>query len=668
PDAALDRDLEESLLAPLGCRAFADAVTPVCALSEHGGMILSMRDHLGQLDGGSGVYRPLEIGVERRALREGRVVRVRETDGRWGDGRVVARVAAFGYPMPEVALTVVDPSSKITCPSDRVGEIWVDSPALSGGFWGLPKHTMSIFRAKPSVRDEHGIVYGLDREFLRTGLMGMMVEDQVFVLGVYEDRVRQVVWSRPQGPMAPPTTQLLVDYAPDIMYTLMAHVPGIMTCTAFDRPIAKGYGLVVLVESEERKEEWLGLLRRVCTVLTDYHSLRPWCVAICPVGGLPRVLRHGRRLVHVEESRRAFLGGALKILYLTMGGSSNGVDRQTIGPADGATDDAEGEMGERDWLWSILGLAPPPSFMAHPSSDDDEPSSHPAHTTPPIITNHPYPHLPQWTGVVETGPGRIHVPPSSQTVDHSSQDPGNSAHLPSIVDALVWRGRNTPEEVAVRCLKPNSTSSSSSGPTSVPSSGVMQVPGKGGSMTWKRWMQRMTGMAQNLTGKRGIQAGDYIVLVMGHGMDMLVALYAIMLIGAIPVPLSPPDPTRLHEDIPAILGVTRDLSVKLLVVDEVSDSILRSKPVLQALRAQPPGPDGGPAHFPSMTLVIKAGGGSATKGPGTSGGIMGLGGTSQSLDPSGFLADCQVLDPRWFEPHRTACVWVLWGPDRERRM
>lgn len=196
PDAALDRDLEESLLAPLGCRAFADAVTPVCALGEHGGMILSMRDHLGQLDSASGVYRPLEIGVERRALREGRVVRVRETDGRWGDGRVVARVASFGYPMPEVAMIIVDPSTKIACPPDRVGEIWVDSPALSGGFWGLPKHTMSIFRARPSYRDEHDMVYPLDREFLRTGLMGMMVEDQVFVLGIYEDRIRQVVWTK----------------------------------------------------------------------------------------------------------------------------------------------------------------------------------------------------------------------------------------------------------------------------------------------------------------------------------------------------------------------------------------------------------------------------------------------------------------------------------------
>jgi acyl-CoA synthetase (AMP-forming)/AMP-acid ligase II len=104
------------------------------------------------------------------------------------------RVGAFGYPIPDATLAVVDPETNLLCSPYSIGEIWVDSPSLSGGFWQLQKHTETIFHARP-----YRFVEGsptpqlLELEFLRTGLLGCVVEGKIFVLGLYEDRIRQRV-------------------------------------------------------------------------------------------------------------------------------------------------------------------------------------------------------------------------------------------------------------------------------------------------------------------------------------------------------------------------------------------------------------------------------------------------------------------------------------------
>ena len=88
----------------------------------------------------------------------------------------------------------MDPETSLLCAPYTIGEIWVDSPSLSGGFWALPKHTESIFHARP-----YRFVEGsptpilVEPEFLRTGLLGCIIEGKIFILGLYEDRIRQRV-------------------------------------------------------------------------------------------------------------------------------------------------------------------------------------------------------------------------------------------------------------------------------------------------------------------------------------------------------------------------------------------------------------------------------------------------------------------------------------------
>lgn len=65
-------------------------------------------------------------------------------------------------------------------------------PSLSGGFWGLPKHTETVFHARPVIvppETMHPETY--DQEFLRTGLVGTLIGGRLVVFGTYEERIRQ---------------------------------------------------------------------------------------------------------------------------------------------------------------------------------------------------------------------------------------------------------------------------------------------------------------------------------------------------------------------------------------------------------------------------------------------------------------------------------------------
>jgi acyl-CoA synthetase (AMP-forming)/AMP-acid ligase II len=89
-------------------------------------------------------------------------------------------------------IAVVDPETTALCAPETIGEIWVDSPSLSGGFWALPKHTEAIFHARPLLIPPDTLYpEAYDQEFLRTGLLGALVGGRIIVFGLYEDRVRQ---------------------------------------------------------------------------------------------------------------------------------------------------------------------------------------------------------------------------------------------------------------------------------------------------------------------------------------------------------------------------------------------------------------------------------------------------------------------------------------------
>jgi acyl-CoA synthetase (AMP-forming)/AMP-acid ligase II len=235
-DCEFHEVLADRWLRPLRNPRARELVAPILCLPEHGGMVISMRDWLGgeeqmgcplsspepeeedkpeessepnngysSLIGGTTarkITKPKsrtelsEVLLDKEALvrNEVRVLAIGIESAKRANEPGTLRVGAFGYPIPDATLAVVDPETNLLCPPNSIGEVWVDSPSLSGGFWALPKHTETIFHARP-----YRFVEGnptpilVEPEFLRTGLLGFVFEGKVFVLGLYEDRIRQRV-------------------------------------------------------------------------------------------------------------------------------------------------------------------------------------------------------------------------------------------------------------------------------------------------------------------------------------------------------------------------------------------------------------------------------------------------------------------------------------------
>lgn len=227
---------------PLRNERARDIVAPMLCLPEHGGMIVSMRDWLGgeermgcplsdeteeTVDEDEGAPSPddnstyhefnsltpairatkwkakktlrtdlSEVLLDKEALKSNEIVvlAMGEEARRRASEPGTIKVGSFGFPIPDATLAVVDPETSLLCAPLSIGEIWVDSPSLSGGFWSLPRHTDTIFHARPLrfVEGSPTPIF-LDMEFLRTGLLGFIVDGKVYILGLYEDRIRQKV-------------------------------------------------------------------------------------------------------------------------------------------------------------------------------------------------------------------------------------------------------------------------------------------------------------------------------------------------------------------------------------------------------------------------------------------------------------------------------------------
>lgn len=220
----LNEYIADKLLRPL-CNTDnpLQVVCPILSLSEHGGKIVSMRDNLGPAfteeliecqeiisEDGQQISRPvvttqsvLAPGGSRdifaclfdaQALRINKVmVLAAGAEAKKsvnGPGTVL--VESFGFCMPKSTVAIVDPDTATLCPPDKFGEVWIDSSCTSGGFWALPKHTESIYHARPLIvpsESSYPQVYG--DHFLRTGLCGTIIGGRLFILGPYEERIRQ---------------------------------------------------------------------------------------------------------------------------------------------------------------------------------------------------------------------------------------------------------------------------------------------------------------------------------------------------------------------------------------------------------------------------------------------------------------------------------------------
>jgi acyl-CoA synthetase (AMP-forming)/AMP-acid ligase II len=149
--------------APCGFRW--EAFYPMYGLAEATGLV----------SGGSKTAPPVVLSVEGEELERDRVVVASTRD------KGARALVGCGRVLADQKVVVVDPKSLTRSPPDRVGEIWVSGPSVAQGYWGRPEETERTFRAYVADTGEG--------PFLRTGDLGFLHHDELFVTGRLKDLI-----------------------------------------------------------------------------------------------------------------------------------------------------------------------------------------------------------------------------------------------------------------------------------------------------------------------------------------------------------------------------------------------------------------------------------------------------------------------------------------------
>ncbi|MGL5080591.1 MAG: fatty acyl-AMP ligase [Microcoleaceae cyanobacterium] len=86
-----------------------------------------------------------------------------------------------GHALPGQRVQIVNPETLVLCSAGEVGEIWVQGPSIAQGYWHNPEATAQNFQAH-LASNEAG-------PFLRTGDLGFLEGDELFVTGRLKDLI-----------------------------------------------------------------------------------------------------------------------------------------------------------------------------------------------------------------------------------------------------------------------------------------------------------------------------------------------------------------------------------------------------------------------------------------------------------------------------------------------
>ena len=247
------------------CGFRAEFLQPCYGLAEH-----TLTASGGVLD-----EPPIYVTVDAMALEQHEVVQ------RLPHEEDVRTLVGCGHGWLGTEIRIVDPETMITCPQNRVGEIWLKSPSVAQGYWNRPEQTIQEFRAY--TKD------GNEGPFLRTGDLGFLVGDELFVTG----RRKDLILIRGKN-----------FYPQDIEYTVEQAHPAVReSCSAaFSLEIGTEERLVVVaelersyrprakeqVEGDESASGFQDVVRAIRKAVMDEFQIQPYAILLLRTGSIPK--------------------------------------------------------------------------------------------------------------------------------------------------------------------------------------------------------------------------------------------------------------------------------------------------------------------------------------------------------------------------------------------
>lgn len=604
-DGEFLRVIAERWLLPLGCLHPNRALCPMLTLGDCGGMVVLMRDWLppvqdtnnqeDDLDlapvptastsglvrtatnalvqtAGSGntvqnahgimstgnstlLQKPSDISevmIDREQLSRNVVkVLLSRVHSQQKDTDSALRVGAFGYPLPDATLAIVNPETLALAKKMEVGEIWIDSLCLSGGLYEGSHNPASIRATNESIfhaQCTNGDGVLLDKQFLRTGLLGFTFKGKVYVLGLYEDRIRQLRWVVDEA-SGQPVPQTKYHYAYQLSATIAEHFRGdVYDCTFFDISVNDEFVPVAMVEAEietsshnnedgpgvkpTNKEEGQGsssttsnispeireafddIALRMIDVLRQTHRLDLYCVLVTERHVLPRIQRLGGSDIANVQCKESFRTGNLSKAHFVKFNFCRLLHRIPHG------DDVVGGI----WLPYLAAL------RERKLGDSSKQVT---------LLN-----------IVE------------QLIDRTLNIPLNA--FPSIMDILNVRVAKQGDEVAFNYI------------------GKSDLEHQ--KVTWKKFDERINALMLYMINKTSLQAGSHVALMYSLLIDFVVAVYACFKLGMVPVPVHPLDLRNLAEEYATFKNIIADYKISTVFMNEDIERLFKLQLIGDALR------------------------------------------------------------------------------------
>lgn len=298
--------LADRWLRPLGNTGGRSVIAPMLTLQEHGGMVIAMRDEL--LENPMNDSPIHDVHIYKSALSHNSVEVATQASQDTID------VGNFGFPIPDATIAIVDPDTQILSGANMIGEIWVDSPSLSGGLWGLKEETGNNFHAQ--CLDAEDV---LPLEFVRTGLLGFVLDGCIYILGSLSDRLVQRDGDKTSWYYSPHLIEGIMRSVPRIFDGCIFQTqPNDLSVVLIETPIAKP-PIITPGARVHRDDKTRMALEDACSqvlaALQTYNFKVYAIVATWPRAS-PRSRKSGQADIAKLMARRAFLRGELPAAHI----------------------------------------------------------------------------------------------------------------------------------------------------------------------------------------------------------------------------------------------------------------------------------------------------------------------------------------------------------------
>ncbi len=260
------------------------------------------------VSGAEGPAEPVVNSFSTHELAQDRVVPVSQH----ADGAI--SMVSCGKAMLGQEILIVDPHTLRRCPANQVGEIWVRGDSVAQGYWRKPEVNQQIFQAYPAEVE--------DGPYLRTGDLGFLYEDNLYVTGRLKDLI--IIHGRNHYPQD-------IEFTVGRCHPALAEEMGAAFSVSFD-----GQEKLVIVNEvtrRHRRADVEAVAAAVRRAVALEHQLQIHALVLIKPLSIPRT-SSGKIIRHA--CKQGYLDGSLKVVAQWSAGQEWGVPEEVEPAAEPA--------------------------------------------------------------------------------------------------------------------------------------------------------------------------------------------------------------------------------------------------------------------------------------------------------------------------------------------